>query len=127
LVQAVRTVDVLEKLDAQVLALARSSVARRANARTRLLRRRASNGSHWRDCLLFSVCQLAARTISDPAPGLTADQVLAAPMGHSYRWEALVVYQDETLEGSPLVWKWFPVEQLRPLYPDPNPRQELNY
>jgi len=40
---------------------------------------------------------------------------------------ALVVHQDETLEGSPLAWKWFPVEQLRPMYPDPNPRTELNY
>ena len=44
-----------------------------------------------------------------------------------YKWEALVVYQDETLDGSPLVWRWCPVEQLRPLYPDPNPRRELNY
>ena len=44
---------------------------------------------------------------------------------HSYTWEALVVYQDETLKGSPLVWKWFPVELLRPLYPDPNPRMEI--
>ena len=46
---------------------------------------------------------------------------------HSYKWGALVVHQDETLEGSPLAWKWFPVEQLRPMYPDPNPRTELNY
>ena len=46
---------------------------------------------------------------------------------HSYRWEALVVYQDETLDGAPLVWRWFPVEQLRPLYPDPNPRTEPTY
>ena len=38
-----------------------------------------------------------------------------------------VVYHDETLEGSPLVWKWFPVEELWPLYPDPNPRGEPNY
>lgn len=45
---------------------------------------------------------------------------------HSYKWEALVVYRDETLDGAPLVWKWFPVEQLRPLSPDPNPRTELN-
>lgn len=33
-------------------------------------------------------------------------------------------YQDETLEGSPLVWRWFPVEQLRTLYPDPDPGRE---
>ena len=38
-----------------------------------------------------------------------------------------MVYQDETLDGAPLVWKWFPVGQLRPLYPDPNPTTELSY
>jgi hypothetical protein len=42
-------------------------------------------------------------------------------------WSALVVYQDETLDGAPLVWKWFPVEQLWPLYPNPNPRSEPSY
>ena len=46
---------------------------------------------------------------------------------HSYMWSALVVYQDETLDGAPLVWKWFPVEQLWPLYPNPNPRSEPSY
>ena len=46
---------------------------------------------------------------------------------HTYKWEALVIYQDETLDGSPLVWRWFPVEQPRPLYPDPNPRTEIPY
>jgi len=46
---------------------------------------------------------------------------------HSHRWQALVVFQDETLDGSPIVWKWFPVEELWPLYPDPNPRGEPNF
>ncbi len=65
---------------------------------------------------------LRKRRYERPWQGYVVDWQL-----HSDTWAALVVYQDETLDGSPLVWKWFPVEQLRPLYPDPNPRTELNY
>lgn len=35
-------------------------------------------------------------------------------------WQALVVYQDETIEGAPLVWRWIPAGTLRPVFPDPN-------
>lgn len=43
----------------------------------------------------------------------------------SYRWEALVVYMDEDAEGSPLIWKWWPIEKLRAAKVDPNrPRDE---
>ena len=43
---------------------------------------------------------------------------------HSYKWSVLVVFMDESLEGSPVLWKWFPIEKVRPVYPDPNPRQD---
>ena len=42
----------------------------------------------------------------------------------SYKWSVLVVFMDESLEGSPVLWKWFPLEKLRPLHPDPNPRED---
>lgn len=40
------------------------------------------------------------------------------------QWEALVVFMDETQGGVPMVQRWFPVEQLRPCHPDPNPSRD---
>jgi hypothetical protein len=41
------------------------------------------------------------------------------------RWEALVVFADDSREGAPLTLRWFPAEELRPCRPDPNvPRDE---
>lgn len=40
------------------------------------------------------------------------------------KWEALVVFMDERLDGQPLVQTWFPVEHLTPCHPDPNPQRD---
>ncbi|NRQ51565.1 hypothetical protein [Aeromicrobium stalagmiti] len=40
------------------------------------------------------------------------------------KWEALVVFMDERVDGMPLVQTWFPIEQLMPCHPDPNPRRD---
>lgn len=40
------------------------------------------------------------------------------------KWEALVVYMDEDAGGSPLIWKWWPVEKLRSAKVDPNKRRD---
>lgn len=40
------------------------------------------------------------------------------------RWEALVVFMDERQDGVPLVQMWFPLEQLTPCSPDPNPERD---
>lgn len=39
-------------------------------------------------------------------------------------WLALVVFMDEALEGSPLVQRWLPVDELRPVETDPNPQRD---
>lgn len=39
-------------------------------------------------------------------------------------WRALVVFIDESADGSPLVQRWLPVNQLRPIETDPDPRQD---
>jgi hypothetical protein len=40
------------------------------------------------------------------------------------KWEALVVFMDERQDGTPLVQTWFPVDQLTPCHPDPNPSKD---
>jgi hypothetical protein len=40
------------------------------------------------------------------------------------RWTALVVFMDETQDGLPLVQRWFPLDQLTPCHPDPNPQRD---
>jgi len=47
------------------------------------------------------------------------------------RWDALVVFANEALdgrpcEGAPIIVRWFPADQLRPCRPDPNtPRDDF--
>ncbi len=35
---------------------------------------------------------------------------------------ALLTYMDEDAEGSPVIWKWWPITMLRAAKVDPNPR-----
>jgi hypothetical protein len=40
------------------------------------------------------------------------------------QWTALVVFMDETQDGQPLVQRWFPLADLTPCHPDPNPQRD---
>lgn len=43
---------------------------------------------------------------------------------HGYKWSALVAYMDESDEDLPLVQRWFPLDELRPVTVDPNPPRD---
>lgn len=43
---------------------------------------------------------------------------------HGYKWSALVVFIDESVDGMPLVQQWLPIEKLRPMQTDPNPPRD---
>jgi hypothetical protein len=40
------------------------------------------------------------------------------------QWTALVVFVDDTQDGSPVVQRWLPADRLRPCHPDPNPQRD---